>query len=73
MVTATPQLVQYIYDYVSTGRWDACVRVCRFVKEESLWACVAAMAINARQLDTAKEALAAINEVSCIQSYRGVI
>jgi len=46
------------------GRWDDAVRLCRFVKDNSLWACLAAMSAYAKDLSTAEVAYAAIDEVS---------
>lgn len=44
--------------------WGGAIRLCRFVKDNSLWACLAAMAIKNGQLNVAEVALAAIEEVS---------
>lgn len=43
-------------------RWSEATRLCRFVKDDSLWAMLAAMATHAKQLETAEVAYAAINE-----------
>ena len=39
------------------------MRLCRFVKSDGLWACLAGMSLHAQHLETAETALAAINEV----------
>jgi intraflagellar transport protein 80 len=44
--------------------WGGAIRLCRFVKDNTLWACLAAMAIKDGQLNVAEVALAAIEEVS---------
>ena len=41
---------------------------CRFVKDQSLWACLAAMAINGQELETAKEAFASIGQVDKLRA-----
>ena len=45
------------------ARWDDAVRLCRFVKDPSLWSCLAAMSAYAKDLSTAEVAYAAIDEV----------
>lgn len=52
-----------LFHYCS-GRWDDAVRLCRFVKDTSLWSCLAAMSAYAKDLSTAEVAYAAIDEVS---------
>ncbi|PSN36206.1 hypothetical protein C0J52_07301 [Blattella germanica] len=52
-----------LHGYVSSSRWDDALRLCRFVKDLNLWACLAAMATYAKELTTAEEAYAAINEL----------
>ena len=49
---------------ICSGRWDDAVRLCRFVKDPTLWCCLAAMSAYAKDLTTAEVAYAAINEVS---------
>uniref|UniRef100_A0A8C4X7R3 Intraflagellar transport 80 homolog (Chlamydomonas) n=1 Tax=Erpetoichthys calabaricus TaxID=27687 RepID=A0A8C4X7R3_ERPCA len=56
-----------LHEYVNCSRWDDAVRLCRFVKEQTLWACLAAMAVANKELITAEVAYAAIGEVEKIQ------
>jgi len=56
-----------LYEYVQSVEWEAATRLCRFVKDHSLWACLAAMALNGQELPTAEVALAAIDEVDKLQ------
>ena len=44
------------------SRWAEATRLCRFVKDDSLWAMLAAMATHSKQLETAEVAYSAINE-----------
>ncbi|XP_059507049.1 intraflagellar transport protein 80 homolog isoform X4 [Stegostoma tigrinum] len=59
-----------LHEYVSASRWDDAVRLCRFVKtttpdeEQTMWSCLAAMAIAHKDLMTAEVAYAAIGESS---------
>ena len=62
VTTAVSPYPAVIYKYVSGNRWSEATRLCRFVKDDSLWAMLAAMATAAKQLDTAEVAYAAINE-----------
>jgi intraflagellar transport protein 80 len=52
-----------LYEMTSTNEWEKAVRLCRFVKNKTLWTCLAGMAINRRHLETAEIALAAIDAV----------
>ena len=56
-----------LYEYVQSVQWEEAARLCRFVKDQSLWACLAAMAINGQELETAKEAFASIDELDKLQ------
>ena len=56
-----------LYENSDRGQWAKAIKLCRFVKDRVLWACLAAMALYARELNTAEIALAAIDEVDKIQ------
>ena len=51
-----------LYEYVDKAEFEKGIRLCRFVKEQTLWACLAAMGIYCRELNTVEIALAAIDE-----------
>nr|KAG5699070.1 hypothetical protein BaRGS_017753 [Batillaria attramentaria] len=53
--------------FVANSRWEDAIRLCRFVKDDGLWACLAAMATYAKDLNTAEMAYAAIKEVEKVQ------
>jgi len=57
----------FLHKYVNEGKWDEALRLCRFVKEDSLWACLAGMAASHKELSTAEIAYAAIEEVEKVQ------
>jgi len=68
LLTATvPPYCTTLYDLVSQSRWDAAVRLCRFVKSNELWSTLATMAIYHQDLDSAVIALGAIQEVDKLQ------
>lgn len=63
-----------LYELVGGAKWDQAVRLCRFIKHDQLWACLAAMAIAASvgkgaaaSLETAEVALAALGCVDKLE------
>ncbi len=56
-----------LYEYVSAGRFQESVRLCRFIKSPQLWATLAGMAIYHQDLDSAEVALSAVKEVDKLQ------
>lgn len=56
-----------LYEYVDKADFEKGIRLCRFVKEGTLWACLAAMSIYCRELNTVEIALAAIDEADKVQ------
>ncbi|XP_027217373.1 intraflagellar transport protein 80 homolog [Penaeus vannamei] len=56
-----------LHNYVTAKHWDDAVRLARFVKDDTVWACLAAMATAYKELNTAEVAYAAINEVDKVQ------
>jgi len=59
-VSSSPAL---LYAYAEKGEWGQAIQLCRIVKDDALWGCLAAMAINGRELNAAEVAYAAIREV----------
>jgi intraflagellar transport protein 80 len=51
-----------LYEYVDKADFEKAIRLCRFVKEHTLWSTLAAMSIYCRELNTVEIALAAIDE-----------
>lgn len=56
-----------LYEYVDKADFEKAIRLCRFVKESTLWACLGAMGIYCRELNTVEIALAAIDEADKVQ------
>lgn len=56
-----------LYEHVDKADFEKAIRICRFVKENTLWACLAAMSIYCRELNTVEIALAAIDEADKVQ------
>ncbi|XP_062521440.1 intraflagellar transport protein 80 homolog [Corticium candelabrum] len=56
-----------LHQYAITSRWQDAVRLCRFAKDETLWACLAAMSAGSKELNIAELAYAAIHEASKVQ------
>lgn len=42
-----------LFDFCEKGKWERAMKLCRFVKEPLLWACLAAISLKVKQLDTA--------------------
>jgi intraflagellar transport protein 80 len=49
--------------FCSAVEWEQALRLCRYVKSNELWACLAAMAVCGKELHTAEVAYAAIDQV----------
>ena len=49
-----------LFDFCDKNKWEKAIKLCRFVKEQSLWACLAAVSLHSRELNTAEIALASI-------------
>jgi intraflagellar transport protein 80 len=56
-----------LYEHVDKAQFEQAIRLCRFVKENTLWATLAAMSIYQRELNTVEIALAAIDEADKVQ------
>eukprot|EP00823_Brevimastigomonas_motovehiculus_P003574 TRINITY_DN219_c0_g1_i1.p1 TRINITY_DN219_c0_g1~~TRINITY_DN219_c0_g1_i1.p1 ORF type:complete len:839 (+),score=261.42 TRINITY_DN219_c0_g1_i1:24-2519(+) len=64
-----------LHRFAQQGQFARALRLCRLIKDEALWACLAVLALQANQLDTAEVALAAIDEadkVTLIQSIKHI-
>lgn len=56
-----------LYEHIDKADFEKAIRMCRFVKDQTLWACLAAMSIYCRELNTVEIALAAIDEADKVQ------
>jgi intraflagellar transport protein 80 len=61
-----------LYKYSQATQWERCTKLCRFVKDDVLWAILATMAVHAQQLDTAEMALAAIEQVDKLMYIQSI-
>ena len=61
-----------LYRHVLANQWDRAIRLCRFVKDDSMWACLAAMAVANKDLNTAEIAYAAVEEVVKVQFVQAI-
>ncbi|KAL0273596.1 UNVERIFIED_CONTAM: hypothetical protein PYX00_006229 [Menopon gallinae] len=61
--SSLPPYYTILHEFVSFKKWEGALRLCRFVNDETLWACLACMACYSKELFTAEEAYAAINEL----------
>lgn len=62
-----PPYPAYLHLLVSSNKWEEAIRLCRFVKEPSLWACLSAMSVQKKDLETAEMAYAAIGEADKVE------
>ncbi len=51
-----------LFDFCEKGKLDKGLKLCRFVKEPLLWACLATICLKFKDLDTAETAFAAIEQ-----------
>ncbi|KAJ3045285.1 Intraflagellar transport protein 80 [Rhizophlyctis rosea] len=63
-ITPLPGILQ---EHARKKQWEEAIRLCRYVKMNELWACLAAMAIYGQDLNTAEVAYAAIDEVQKVE------
>lgn len=49
-----------LLDFCDKGKWEKATKLCRFVKEPLLWACLAAASLKNKKLESAETAFAAI-------------
>ncbi|XP_078522985.1 intraflagellar transport protein 80 homolog [Lissotriton helveticus] len=61
-----------LHEYVTSSKWEDAVRLCRFVKDQTLWACLAAMAVANKDMTTAEVAYASIGEIDKVQYINGI-
>ena len=59
--------VSVLYHFIEKSQWNEAVRLCRFIKDPMLWGCLSGMSLAHRELDTAENALASINELDKVQ------
>lgn len=62
-----PPYAKILYEHVDQADFEKAIRLCWFVKDRTLWGCLAAMSLYCRELETSEIALAAIDEVDKVQ------
>ena len=60
---ATSPYPAMLEGFCAKGEWEPALRLCRYVKQDTMWACLAAMAVAGKELHTAEVAYAAISQV----------
>ncbi|XP_026225134.1 intraflagellar transport protein 80 homolog [Anabas testudineus] len=65
--SSIPPYPGLLHEYSTSARWEDALRLCRFAKDQSLWACLAGMSMANRELSTAEMAYAAIGELPRVQ------
>jgi len=67
LTASVSQYPQLLYEYVGALQWDKAIRLCRHVRDSCLWACLAAMAVHHKDLNTAELSFAAIDDMDKLQ------
>mmetsp|Transcript_38252 Transcript_38252/g.94004 ORF Transcript_38252/g.94004 Transcript_38252/m.94004 type:complete len:765 (-) Transcript_38252:162-2456(-) len=67
LVSAVSPYPTALYGIVQRSLWEQAIQLCRYVKDSTLWACLAVMALADKELSTAEVAFAAIDEVAKLQ------
>jgi len=67
VTVATSPYPLMLYALLGAGEWDKATRLCRFIRDPSIWATLAALAMAAKELNCAEVAFAAIEEVDKLQ------
>uniref|UniRef100_T1J418 Uncharacterized protein n=1 Tax=Strigamia maritima TaxID=126957 RepID=T1J418_STRMM len=57
-----------LHGFVTASKWDDAIRLCRFIKDETVWSCLAAMSAYGKHLQTAEVAYAAISQDETVWS-----
>ncbi|XP_055013353.1 intraflagellar transport protein 80 homolog [Boleophthalmus pectinirostris] len=65
--STVPPYPAILHDYSSSSRWEDALHLCRFAKDQSLWACLAGMTMASKELTTAEMAYAAIGQLPRVQ------
>ncbi|XP_034464329.1 intraflagellar transport protein 80 homolog [Hippoglossus hippoglossus] len=65
--SAVPPYPALLQEYIASSRWEDALRLCRFAKDKTLWACLAGMSLENWELNTAEIAFAAIGELPRVQ------
>lgn len=65
--STVPPYPAILHDYCSSARWEDALHLCRFAKDQTLWACLAGMTMASKELTTAETAYAAIGELPRVQ------
>lgn len=53
--------------FCAAGEWEGALRLCRYVKDAQLWACLAALAVGGQDYNAAEVAYAALEEADKLQ------
>ncbi|KAM4659438.1 intraflagellar transport protein 80 homolog isoform 4-T4 [Amazona ochrocephala] len=61
-----------LHEYVSSSKWEDAVRLCRFAKDQTMWTCLAAMAVANKEMATAEIAYASIGKIDKVQYINSI-
>jgi intraflagellar transport protein 80 len=66
-VVASSPYPQMLLDLCAGNEWDKAIKLCRYIKEEFLWAILASISLGRRHIETAEISLANINSIEKVQ------
>ena len=56
-----------LYELARAGKWDECLRLCRYQRSNVLWGTLASIALSKKHLDTVEVCMAEVNEFSKVE------
>eukprot|EP00126_Sphaerothecum_destruens_P002345 Sdes_comp15780_c0_seq1m4841 len=72
IVTTVSPHPALLHEYTFTKRWAEALRLCRFVKDKQLWASLAVMAIDEKELNTAEAAFAELHDAAKVEYIKSI-
>jgi len=66
-IVASSPYPQMLFDFTNSGEWAKALKLCRYLKEEFLWAIFASICLAVRNIENADIALANINSIEKVQ------
>ena len=66
-IVASSPYPQMLFDFTNSGEWAKALKLCRYLKEEYLWAIFASICLAVRNIENADIALANINSIEKVQ------
>jgi intraflagellar transport protein 80 len=72
-IIASSPYPNMLLEYCNSNEWEKSIKLCRYIREEYLWAILAAISMNQRNIETAEICLANINSIEKVQFVLGLV